>query len=78
MATIQIRNVPEDVAATYKVRAAKAGQSLQEYMLAHLTAVASKPTVEELMERIQGSSAGDTFPDLPLDVTLQGIKETWD
>ena len=36
MATIQIRNVPEDVHRTYRLRAAEAGQSLQEYLLAEL------------------------------------------
>lgn len=36
MATIQIRNVPDEVQRTYKARAAAAGVSLQEYLLAEL------------------------------------------
>lgn len=36
MATIQIRDVPEDVHRRYRARAAAAGMSLQEYLLAEL------------------------------------------
>jgi plasmid stability protein len=36
MSTIQIRNVPERVHRVYQARAAAAGMSLQEYMLAEL------------------------------------------
>jgi hypothetical protein len=36
MATIQIRNVPEPVHRTYQARAAAAGMSLQEYLLAEI------------------------------------------
>ncbi|AFE11431.1 antitoxin [Mycobacterium tuberculosis RGTB423] len=32
MATIQVRDLPEDVAETYRRRATAAGQSLQTYM----------------------------------------------
>ena len=31
---MQIKNIPEDVHRVYRRRAAEAGQSLQEYMLA--------------------------------------------
>lgn len=37
MPTIRIRNVPEDVLRTLRVRAAASGQSLQEYVLDELT-----------------------------------------
>jgi len=36
MATIQIRDVPEDVHLEYRARAAAAGTSLQEYLRAEL------------------------------------------
>ena len=36
MATIQIRNVPEPVHRIYQARAAAAGMSLQEFMLAEI------------------------------------------
>jgi len=53
MATLQVRDVPEDVRKTLKARAATAGQSLSEYVLAELTRLARQPTIEELSERIR-------------------------
>jgi plasmid stability protein len=35
--SIQVKDVPDDVHATLRRRAAAAGQSLQEYLLARLT-----------------------------------------
>lgn len=77
MATIQIRNLPEDTVRTLKVRAAKNGQSLQEYMRSHLIDQASKPTVEELVEMLERRHRADV-PDLPLEETFRGIDETWE
>lgn len=53
MGHIQIRNVPPDVHRTMKERAAKAGMSLSEYMLAELVTLSQIPTPEELDERIR-------------------------
>jgi len=50
---IQIRNVPDDVHATLKARAAKAGMSLSEYLLGEVTEFANRPTIEEIAERIR-------------------------
>ena len=58
MATIQVRNLPDEVVRTLKVRAAKKGQSLQEFMRLWLEDVASRPSVEELIERIEREDAG--------------------
>jgi plasmid stability protein len=55
MATIQIRNVPDEVATICKVRAAKAGQSLQEYMLAEVIQLAERSTVDELYAELEAS-----------------------
>jgi plasmid stability protein len=49
---IQIRNVPDDVHEVYKRRAAAAGMSLQEYLLADLTKQAGQPTMDEVLDRI--------------------------
>jgi antitoxin FitA len=49
MATIQIRNVPNDVHRTYQVRAAAAGMSVQEYLLAELTRNARLRSPAELV-----------------------------
>jgi antitoxin FitA len=56
-ATLQIRNVPEDVHRALKTRAAQAGMSLSEYLLAELAAVARRPTIEELTARIAARTA---------------------
>lgn len=77
MATIQVRNLPEENARVLKVRAAKSGKSLQEYMRDYLIEQTSKPTVDELLEEVRAAH-DPTTPDLPLDVTLAGIKEAWD
>jgi plasmid stability protein len=53
MPNVQIRDVPPDVHDVLKQRAAKNGQSLSQYLLAELTALADQPTLEELVERIE-------------------------
>ncbi len=53
MTAVQIRNVPDEVQRVLKQRAARAGQSLSEYLLGELRLLASRPTVEELTERIE-------------------------
>jgi plasmid stability protein len=54
---IQIRNVPEPVHRTLKMRAAEAGMTLSDYLLAEVEQVAKRPTIEELTERIRARSA---------------------
>lgn len=53
MSHIQIRNVPEDVHRTLKARAAKAGMSLSEYLLAQVSELARRPTLEEHIARVR-------------------------
>jgi plasmid stability protein len=53
MATIQIRNVPEDVHRTYRARAAAAGMSVQEYLLAELTRNARLRSPAELVAEVE-------------------------
>jgi plasmid stability protein len=52
MVMLQIRHVPEDVHRELKVRAAHAGTSLSEYVLAELIRVTSRPTLDELRDRV--------------------------
>jgi hypothetical protein len=56
--SIQVKDVPEEVHAVLRRRAAAAGQSLQEYLLARLRDDARTLTVEELFERIEYRTAG--------------------
>lgn len=51
MKVIQVRNVPDDVHRTLRIRAAAAGVSLSDYVLAELERLASRPAVAELLAR---------------------------
>jgi plasmid stability protein len=62
MVMIQIRNVPEDVHRKLKVRAADAGMSLSDYLLAEIRELAEQPTLEELTARIRSRPPVD-FPE---------------
>ena len=51
--TIQLRNVPDDLHRVLKSRAALAGKSLSDYLIAELRRHAEYPTVEELRKRFR-------------------------
>lgn len=53
MPHVQIRNVPPKLHRLMKMRAAAAGMSLSEYLLAELEELGEKPTTEELIERVR-------------------------
>ncbi len=54
MATmIQIRNVPDALHRRLKARAATAGMSLSDYLLAEIRQVAERPTLEEMRARLE-------------------------
>jgi plasmid stability protein len=50
---IQLRNVPDELHRTLKARAAQSGMSLSEYLLREMRYVAEKPTLEEMMRRLE-------------------------
>jgi antitoxin FitA len=52
MPNIQVRDVPAEVHAALVRRAELAGQSLQQYLAAQLTALAATPTLDEMLDRI--------------------------
>jgi antitoxin FitA len=58
MPSVQIKNVPPDVHRVLRQRAAGAGQSLQEYLLAQLTQQAREETLDEVLDRAGGRSGG--------------------
>jgi antitoxin FitA len=74
VATIQIKNVPDDVHTVFKRRAVMAGQSLQEYLLGLLTDHARRPTMEELFARIDQHTGGA----FTLDDVVDAIREERD
>lgn len=49
---IQIRNVPEATHRRIKARAAEAGMTLSDYLLAEVQRMADLPTIQELSARI--------------------------
>jgi plasmid stability protein len=53
---IQIRNVPDALHRKLKARAAVAGRSLSDYLLAEIERVAALPTREEILARIHSRS----------------------
>jgi plasmid stability protein len=58
MPTVQIKNVPTDVHRVLRRRAAEAGQSQQEYLLTLLTDNARRPTLREVLARVEARSGG--------------------
>ncbi|MDP9486938.1 MAG: hypothetical protein M3Q49_14335 [Actinomycetota bacterium] len=73
---IQIRNVPDDLHRTLKVRAAKAGMTLSDYLLSEIEQVAAKPTLAEMMERLRQREPVEL--DEPPDVTIRRFRDAND
>jgi plasmid stability protein len=73
---IQIRNVPDGLHRTLKVRAAKAGMTLSDYLLSEIEQVAAKPTLAEMMERLRQREPVEL--DEPPDVTIRRFRDADD
>jgi plasmid stability protein len=54
---IQLRNVPDGLHRSLKARAAMAGMSLSDYLLAEIKEIAERPTLAELRERLHKRKA---------------------
>lgn len=50
---IQIRHVPDDIHKILKIRAVEKSMSLSEYLLRELTRMVKRPTLDDVMERIE-------------------------
>ena len=65
MTSVQIKNVPEETHRVLKRRAAAAHQSLQEYLRSRLIEEASRPTMGEVLARVEERSGSSvTFEDV--------------
>jgi antitoxin FitA len=53
MATIQVRELPEETYEVLRRRARRAGQSMQAYMRDQLVALAARPTKQEAVAAIE-------------------------
>jgi antitoxin FitA len=71
---IQIRNVPDSLHRTLRERAARSGRSLSDYLLAELAELASRPTLQELFERI--SHREPVEPDEPTAAAVRAERDT--
>ena len=54
---IQLRNVPDALHRSLKARAAMAGMSLSDYLLAEIREIAERPTLVELRNRLHTRKA---------------------
>jgi plasmid stability protein len=61
---IQLRHVPDELHRTLKVRAARSGLSLSDYLIREVRKMAEQPTPEEMRERLRqrGAYRGKASP----------------
>lgn len=69
--SVQIRNVPDDVHRTLRARAASAGLSLSDYLLADITRLAERPSVADVILRA-GSRSGGADVELIVEAVRSG------
>ncbi len=58
MPNVLVRNIPTDVHAALQRNAEAQGKSLQQYLAAELTRLAHKPTLDEVLDRIERRRGG--------------------
>ena len=68
VATIQIRDIPEDTYETIRLRARAAGQSIQAYMRDQVIALAAQPTKNDVMAAIRAVLAREGRPTTMADI----------
>ncbi|RDI67115.1 FitA-like ribbon-helix-helix domain-containing protein [Nocardia pseudobrasiliensis] len=78
MATIQIRDVPDEDAEVLRRRAESAGMSLQAYMRQELIRVARTRTKAEALAAIRDALDRDPGPGGDSDSILGALRETRD
>ena len=70
MPSIQVKDVPDDVHRVMRRRAAQNGMSMQEYLLARLTADARQPTLDEVLGEVSRRSGGS----IPFDDAVRAVR----
>ena len=58
MANVLVRGISEEVHAALQRRAAENGQSLQQYLAGELEKLAKRPTLSEVLDRIERHRGG--------------------
>lgn len=74
--TIQIRNVPDELHRTLRVRAAKAGMTLSDYPLSEIELVAKKPTMKVWLEKVSRDEPVEV--DEPPEVIIRRMRDAGD
>jgi antitoxin FitA len=58
MANVLVRDLPEEVHASLVRRAQEQGQSLQAFLSGELRRIAERPTLQEVLDRVEGREGG--------------------
>jgi plasmid stability protein len=75
MGSILIRDVPDEVRGELAARAARNGQSMQEFLRATLVEMTAKPSVEEWLRRIEEDLASFDGPGLTAEQIVEEIRD---
>jgi plasmid stability protein len=79
VATLNIRNVPDEVVATLKARAARKGDSLNGEVVRTLTEAAGRRSVDEILANIARIRAGSNYkPPSSWDDFIDGLRRDRD
>ena len=57
---VQIRHVPDDIHRKLKVRATQSGMALSEFLLREVSAIANRPTLDEVVDARARAAPGRT------------------
>lgn len=71
MPNVLVRDVPDGVHAALQRRAERRGQSLQQYLAGELKRLADKPSLDEVLDRIDHRRGGH----VGLDQAVEDITE---
>jgi antitoxin FitA len=58
MTNVLVRDIPDDVHSALQRRAERRGQSLQQYLAGELRRLAGRPSVDEVLERVERHRGG--------------------
>ena len=59
MPNVLVRDIPDEVHAALQRRAEQRGQSLQQYLTAELKRLVERPTLQEVLDRIEQRHGGE-------------------
>lgn len=58
MPNVLVRDIPEDIHAILQRRAEQRGQSLQQYLAGELKRLAERPSMDEVLDRLETRRSG--------------------